>query len=249
MRLSPQRLAPLLALLLPTAGQDAAPSPHQVVPYFDSHYILAEAENFSVTRGFRARAWGDGNFFCSDLNNVFLSRSAYLQGLANTTDARATATVTVPRQGNYSVLVRYEAVYHFNQGFRVQVGQHGQTLFDEVFGLRESLKLWACTYPPFDFTPPAMRHPVHVSAARGADAGMRASGESPTGAVIPGSSASCGGGLQSECVWSCEYRPPQPPAVIADEAPGPGQMGRLRVSSGRASARRSSWSRGRRRSR
>eukprot|EP01045_Picozoa_sp_COSAG04_P006772 COSAG04_NODE_340_length_16315_cov_1278.534410_7_plen_202_part_00 len=174
MRLSPRRLAPLLALLLPTAGQDAAPSPHQVVPYFDSHYILAEAENFSVTRGFRARAWGDGNFFCSDLNNVFLSRSAYLQGLANTTDARATATVTVPRQGNYSVLVRYEAVYHFNQGFRVQVGQHGQTLFDAVFGLRESLKLWACTYPPFHSAgheTPCSR--VRGSGRRRGDAGLR----------------------------------------------------------------------------
>ena len=207
MRLSPQRLAPLLALLLPTAGQDAGPSPHQVVPYFDSHYILAEAENFSVTRGFRARAWGDGNFFCSDLNNVFLSRSAYLQGLANTTDARATATVTVPRQGNYSVLVRYEAVYHFNQGFRVQVSQHGQTLFDKVYGLRENLKLWACEPPPFS---PRETPGSCVAAARGADAGMRASGESPTGAVIPGSSASCGGGLQSECVWSCECPTPAP---------------------------------------
>ena len=147
--LSPRRALRLCLVAAVGAGAPSPRTPHQVVQYFDSHYILAEAENFSVTHGFRARAWGDGNFFCSDLNNVFLSRSAYLQGLANTTDARAAATVTVPRQGNYSVLVRYEAVYHFNQGFRVQVSQHGQTLFDKVYGLRENLKLWACEPPPF----------------------------------------------------------------------------------------------------
>jgi hypothetical protein len=139
------------------------------------------AENFSVSKGWTPRDWGDNNYFCSDLNNVFLSRRAYLQGLANQSDvsggASATATVVIPSGGNYSVLVRYEAVYHFNQGFRIAVSQNGQRLFSQVYGLRENLKLWAF-------------------------AGVRKSGTSLQGAVIPGSYASCGGGLQAECVWS-----------------------------------------------
>ena len=65
-----------------------------------------KAENFSVAEGFHARAWGDNNYFCSDLNNVFLSRSAYLQGLANQTRASAAATVAVPARDSYAVLFR-----------------------------------------------------------------------------------------------------------------------------------------------
>ena len=41
--------------------------------------MVAEAENFTVAEGWTARDWGDNNYFCSDLNNVFLSRRAYLQ--------------------------------------------------------------------------------------------------------------------------------------------------------------------------
>jgi hypothetical protein len=80
--------------------------------------------------------WGDGNYFASTLNNVFSSRRALLSGTQpaagqlQLTDARAataTATVAVPHAGEFSVLVRYEGVYHFNTGFRVRIAQGGAT--------------------------------------------------------------------------------------------------------------------------
>ena len=98
----------------------------------------------------RPIAWGDGNYFASTLNNVFSSRRALLSGNQQTassspqraTVAAATATVTVPHDGLFSVLVRYEGIYHFNTGFRVTIAQRGATVFDRVYGLRGNLKLW-----------------------------------------------------------------------------------------------------------
>ena len=44
-------------------ADDVGTVPHQSVPYFDQQYIVLEAENMSVVSGWRARAWGDGNYF------------------------------------------------------------------------------------------------------------------------------------------------------------------------------------------
>eukprot|EP01051_Picozoa_sp_SAG22_P019184 SAG22_NODE_3458_length_1700_cov_1.394753_2_plen_297_part_00 len=69
--------------------------PHQLVHYFDQDYILVEAENLSVVSGWEKRAWGDGNYFCSNTINSFHSRSAYLQANANVTSAEAHGTVVI----------------------------------------------------------------------------------------------------------------------------------------------------------
>jgi hypothetical protein len=118
---------------------------HQVVPYFTQSYILVEAENFSTASdGWKAFGWGDGNYFASTLNNVFASRRALLSGSASATSGSvATAVVSIPHGGGlFSVLARYEGVYHFNTGFRIQISQAGETVFDRVYGLRSNLKLW-----------------------------------------------------------------------------------------------------------
>jgi hypothetical protein len=118
---------------------------HQVVPYFTQSYILVEAENFSTASdGWKAIGWGDGNYFASTLNNVFASRRALLSGSASATSGSvATAVVSIPHGGGlFSVLARYEGVYHFNTGFRIQISQAGETVFDRVYGLRSNLKLW-----------------------------------------------------------------------------------------------------------
>lgn len=120
---------------------------HQTVPYFGESYVLIEAENFttdSSSGGWRAMGWGDGNYFASTLNNVFASRRALLSSDANASHSSCTATavVSIPQSGTFSVLARYEGIFHFNTGFRVKISQAGQTVFDRVYGLRSNLKLW-----------------------------------------------------------------------------------------------------------
>ena len=145
-------LAMLLAGGVKAAGGADYPTPHQVVPYFGSAYVTVEAENFTVAPGagavWRPVGWGDGNYFASTLNNVFSSRRALLSGDQHAANAAAagtslaTATVTVPQRGLFSVLVRFEGLYHFNTGFRVTIAQRGATVFERVYGLRGNLKLW-----------------------------------------------------------------------------------------------------------
>ena len=118
---------------------------HQTVPYFGESYLLIEAENFTTdsSSGWRAMGWGDGNYFASTLNNVFASRRALLSGdAAASSGSTATAVVSIPQSGTFSVLARYEGIFHFNTGFRVKISQAGSTVFDRVYGLRSNLKLW-----------------------------------------------------------------------------------------------------------
>ena len=46
---------------------------------------------------------GDGNYFCSSLDVVFLSRQAYLQAASSVEHAVATATVSVKQADAYQV--------------------------------------------------------------------------------------------------------------------------------------------------
>ena len=128
-----------------TVGKSSAVgrnAPHQIIPYFNQSYVVVEAENFTIQSGWEARKQGDGNYFTASLNMVFLSRSAYLKAGPEVGSAVATARVNVKTADTYSILVRYEAVYRFNQGFRLKVAQNGVTKLSRVYGLRENLKLW-----------------------------------------------------------------------------------------------------------
>jgi len=109
---------------------------------------VSQAENFTaVGDGWEPKAWCDGNYFCTTIDNVFHSRQAYLHAAAATKKAHAKAEVVVPQNGLFSVLVRYEAVFHFGSGFRVQIEQGGSKVFDRLYGMRENVKLWAFSGP------------------------------------------------------------------------------------------------------
>ena len=84
-----------------------------------------------------------GNYFATTIANVFASRRAFLHADANTTSALASATVHVKQPGSYSVLARYEGVYHHSAGFRLEISQAGKVVFNRRYGMRENLKLWA----------------------------------------------------------------------------------------------------------
>ena len=160
----------------------------QNIPYFRGAYILIEAENFSTTtaaatttatattdlngsvstRAAGARSWSpklwsvDSNYFAAAVINTFHSRRAYLHGPAAATAGTAIARFNVAMPGSYHVLVRYEATYEHETGFRkcgcslstffrsledagapgVRLEQGGQALFTRVYGMLDNLKMW-----------------------------------------------------------------------------------------------------------
>ena len=100
------------------------------------------------TRAAGARSWSpklwsvDSNYFAAAVINTFHSRRAYLHGPAAATAGTAIARFNVAMPGSYHVLVRYEATYEHETGFRVRLEQGGQTLFTRVYGMLDNLKMW-----------------------------------------------------------------------------------------------------------
>ena len=112
--------------------------------------LIVEAENFTVVGdgeggNWAPIKWGAGNYFATTIDNVFLSRQAALHAPASTRHAKAVASVEIPQSGQFAVLVRQEAVFHFSAGFRLQIAQSGKTVFDRRYGMREDVKMWAFT--------------------------------------------------------------------------------------------------------
>ena len=152
-------LASCLALI-PTApcadtGQQLELTPHQIVRCFNSSLVVVEAENFTTAApsGCRGAPWSpcvwgaDDNLFASDVSNVFHSRVGYLHADADAIPgASVSATVAVPADGQFHVMARYEAGYRFSSPFRVTARQNASVLFDRVFGLRTTPKVWPFWY-------------------------------------------------------------------------------------------------------
>eukprot|EP01043_Picozoa_sp_COSAG02_P019914 COSAG02_NODE_971_length_15551_cov_4.415157_8_plen_190_part_00 len=109
----------MLAMALAAAGGLSAAGPgtdvSQEVPYFAQSMVHVEAESFTPAVGsaWSPRKWGDdGGFFASTVANTFHSRRGYLHAPANSSsETVATAAITVPTAGSYTVLARYEQGY------------------------------------------------------------------------------------------------------------------------------------------
>ena len=154
MRTPPVLLSVLTLATSGTAGANAAPAPAQTIAYCPepscSKYLIVEAENFTVVgdsqSGWSPHAWAhDPNLFASDVSNVFMNRRAYLHaGSIAPVGGKATAAVTVPADGNYTLLARYEAGYRFSSPFNVTVQQGGdaRVVYQQAYGLRSSPKVW-----------------------------------------------------------------------------------------------------------
>jgi hypothetical protein len=165
--LGPSRVA-LLVLLLRALllGSDASTrttawvtplTPTQTIAYCPgpscSKYLIVEAENFTVDGdgheaedSWSPQEWAhDPNLFASDVSNVFMNRRAYLHADAIApVGATATATVTVPAGGNYTLMARYEAGYRFSSPFNITVkqGADARVVYQQQYGLRSSPKVW-----------------------------------------------------------------------------------------------------------
>ncbi|MEI7435187.1 MAG: hypothetical protein WCL16_00085 [bacterium] len=110
--------------------------------------LFAEAEDFKVVKGEWAVVPFRENYFASTFAITFLSRMACLGApgqVAQGKDAVAEQLVTIPHDGEFEVLARYEQPYDFSVEFTVEVEQKGKVLYKETFGRLTDPKIWGCS--------------------------------------------------------------------------------------------------------
>ena len=94
---------------------------------------------------FAADTWNN-NYYAATFHNTFLSRKAFLHGPAalpgNRSECVAAINITVPADGLYAPLVRFEASYRFSTMFRFAVRQQGQVVYESVYGGLHQAKVW-----------------------------------------------------------------------------------------------------------
>jgi len=124
-------------------GAQAYRQPGQAVLPVSDKMILAEAEEFEIKQpGWEAKNWGT-NYYCASFANSFLSRQAYLGAPEQCEQSLASIQVTVPADGRYLALVRYEAAFRFETQFRMRILQNGKALLDRPYGALDNVKIWA----------------------------------------------------------------------------------------------------------
>jgi len=107
--------------------------------------LLAEAEDFRVTRGEWKVLPFPENYFASTFAICFLSRMACLSAPAQVPagkEAVATQEVAIPYAGEFQVFARYEQPYNFSVEFTLEVEQGGKTVYRQMFGRLEDPKIW-----------------------------------------------------------------------------------------------------------
>lgn len=110
--------------------------------------LFAEAEDFKVVKpGWSVVPYRE-NYYASTFAITFLSRMACLgapEQMEKGKEAVAEQTITIPRAGEFEVLVRYEQPYDFSAEFGVEVVQKGKTVYRETFGQLTDSKIWGCS--------------------------------------------------------------------------------------------------------
>jgi hypothetical protein len=108
--------------------------------------LLAEAEEFTVNKpGWRVMPYRE-NYFASTFAITFLSRMACLSApeqMPIGKQAMATQTITLPENGEFKVLARYEQPLDYSAEFTVEVEQDGKVVYSNQFGALNDPKIWA----------------------------------------------------------------------------------------------------------
>ena len=159
----------VLSIMVHLEGVAAQHAQH--LPYFNTNLIVMEAENFTAVTSSSSSSWEakpwmlSANRFAASVADTYLSRRAYLQGAAKM-GAGASATmefeVEPGEEGDYQVLLRYEAAFHFETPVHLSIAQQGartpslaaspwagKLVFNRTYGQRHSLKVKPCALKSF----------------------------------------------------------------------------------------------------
>ncbi|MCJ8331026.1 MAG: beta-galactosidase trimerization domain-containing protein [Lentisphaeria bacterium] len=111
--------------------------------------LIIEGEDFSTDKGWAAMPYRD-NYFASTFAITFLSRQGCLSApaqLEKGKQAIATKTVTIPYDGAFEVLSRYEQPYAFTAEFTIEIVQKGKTVYKKLFGKYDDPKVGSMMGP------------------------------------------------------------------------------------------------------
>src|SRR5262245_52598584 len=117
----------LLAFAAPAAGQ-----------FTLRPAVSLEAEDLTVTSGWKVIRNGEGNYFVDMIGFNHVSGERLLHIDAKNTTASAHADIDVPEAGKYRLWLRYEYPPFCETRFRVVVEQGGKAALDAVMGKKDS---------------------------------------------------------------------------------------------------------------
>jgi len=108
--------------------------------------LFVEAEDFTVERGTWKVLPYRENYFVSPFAVTFLSRMGCLSApeqVPAKEPATATTMIDLPRDGEFTVMARYEQPFQYSAEFTLAIEQNGKEVFRQTFGKLESPKIWA----------------------------------------------------------------------------------------------------------
>ncbi len=105
--------------------------------------VFVEAEHFEpVGDGWSVVMMGQGNYMVDIIGFQHISGERLLSAKSDVKDARATATIQIPEDGDYRLWTRYETPTNCEQRFRVEIRQSDKVAVSVLMGERDAPKYW-----------------------------------------------------------------------------------------------------------
>lgn len=140
--MNPSKIQTLLAgafttcCVLGLGAQDAPPPPPRIG-------VVVEAEDFKPQGdGWKVIQSGQGNYMVDNIGFNHISGERVLSAPAKVKDAKAVATVQIPKAGEYRVWSRYETPTGTEERFKVEIRQGGKRVAEAVMGEKQGPKFW-----------------------------------------------------------------------------------------------------------
>ncbi len=113
--------------------------------------VTAKAADVVVAEGecFRPQGVGwsvtgmDDSYASHSYGGMWLSQGGCLGAAADSADATATQSVTIPTGGSYRVWSKYQAPPYFNYLHKIEILQGGKTVYSHVYGKKGTDRLWS----------------------------------------------------------------------------------------------------------
>jgi hypothetical protein len=107
-------------------------------PFTLAPAVVAEAEDFTVERGWKAIKIGEGNYSVDIIGFSHTSGERFLHAGAKDTTASAYLDIRVPQAGPYRLWARYEYMPFTEARFKMIVEQNGKVVAEKVMGGKEN---------------------------------------------------------------------------------------------------------------
>jgi hypothetical protein len=127
---------PLLAAIAIALAVAARGATGAEVVVAEGEFFQPQGPGWTVTRM-------DDSYASHTYGGMWLTHGACLGAAAESKDAVAVQSVTIPAAGSYRVWSKYQAPPYFNYLHKVEVIQQGKKVFEHVYGRKGTDRLWS----------------------------------------------------------------------------------------------------------